>query len=132
MGPIWDSDSAFGNQNNEYQDIDGFVCRKGWYERLFEDSYFENLVIERWNEKKDYLIKLVNSDIQQEADVIAVSAKFNAYRWGNLGFIYHGYTPYSKFDGTYQGEVRYLKNWLNSRIEWMNNAFRIAINTATK
>ncbi len=118
MGPIWDFDIAFGNIDiEELFNTDGFwVSKFGWYNRLFEDEYFRDVVRERF--RKVYSNKnLYLQHIDETAQHLYKSVEENNKLWKTLGIvIYPNHAAYGSFDD----EVLYLKQFLTNRMDWLN------------
>lgn len=121
MGPLWDFDIAFGNIDYHPQVIglEGFwVKTSPWFTRLFEDPAFVSLVKERFA----YFYGKQNEiflEINRNAEYLQYAAVENNNKWGTL----YNYTwPNYEILGKYQNEVQNMKNWLNRRLEWLNNA----------
>ena len=125
MGPIWDFDIAFGNVKEVGTTAmlpEGFMLEWSlWYQRLMQDPAFlsklRNRFIYFYNHKDDFL-----TYINQDAHYLKYAAQENQNRWGTF---YH-YT-YKQYDiwGSYQNEVQNLKEWFNTRMEWMKKAYGI-------
>jgi hypothetical protein len=121
MGPLWDFDISFGNINyngNEYSE--GFwVKKQAWYARLFQDPYFINKVKERFSyyrEKQPLLMRKIDNYARYLDDAQTANYK----RWQTLGV--YIWPNYVWFD-TYQEEVDYLKTWISTRMDWLDNEF---------
>ena len=125
MGPIWDFDIAFGNVKESGTTAmlpQGFLLEWSlWYQRLMQDPAFLSRLRHRftyfYNHKEDFLTYINN-----DAQYLKYAAQENQKRWGTF---YH-YT-YKQYDiwGSYQNEVQNLKEWLNTRMEWMRRAYGI-------
>ena len=122
MGPLWDYDITFGNAYYDNNDVpEGFRIKGSvsWYDRLFQDPNFVALVKERFA----YFYGMRNeifAEINRNAEYLQYAAIENNNKWGTL----YNYTwPNSDIMGSYQNEVQNMKNWLNRRFEWLNNAF---------
>ena len=125
MGPIWDFDIAFGNVKEAGTTAmlpEGFMLEWSlWYQRLMQDPAFLSRLRHRftyfYNHKEDFLTYINN-----DAQYLKYAAQENQKRWGTF---YH-YT-YKQYDiwGSYQNEVQNLKEWLNTRMEWMRRAYGI-------
>ena len=122
MGPIWDFDIAFGNVNYlGNNNPDGFWVKKrvSWYSRLFMDENFVAKVKERFNyfyENKNILF----NEINENANYLKYSVVENNAVWNTL----YEYTwPNYAIWGSYDNEVAYLKQWLNTRMEWLKAEF---------
>jgi hypothetical protein len=120
MGPIWDFDLAFGNNN--YSDCEfptGFwIKRSGWYSRLFQDPTFVAKVKIRfayYKEKQPILLKNIDNyailldNTQEQNDVI----------WDLIG---NKVWPNAVVFDTYKEEVDYLKSWYIERMNWLDTA----------
>lgn len=121
MGPIWDFDLSYGNvdyADPEYPE--GFWVKDNlWISRMFEDPYFQNQVITRFqyfNNSIDYF----NSFIDNNMAYLDASQNLNYNLWQTLG-IYVWPNPVW-FD-TYEEEVTQLKFWLSQRMSWLAQEF---------
>ena len=119
MGPVWDYDISLGNINyNNNETTDGFWIKNAiWYSRLFEDPNFISKVKSRFNYFYD------NRDLFQEhinlnSFYLNQSIERNFYKWPILGIYVW---PNNVFFSTHNEEVTYLKEWLNKRLEWLND-----------
>lgn len=122
MGPIWDFDTAFGNNNTKTTTpAEGFYVMKyaSWYTRLFQDPIFVKRVKERFsyfyeNRNDIYMHILDNADYLKRAIVQ------NNYKWCNL---YNQNFGKQEIWGGYNNEVQSLRNWLERRFEWFKKEF---------
>lgn len=120
MGPVWDFDTAFGNNyTRTTKPAEGFYIMKyaSWYKRLFQDPVFVKRAKERFSffyENKD----LIYNDMSESAEYIKRSIIENNNRWNNL---YVQNFRHQEIWGGYYNEVQYLKNWLDRRFEWFKN-----------
>lgn len=123
MGPNWDFDISCGNVNYKECDIaTGFHIRNsGWHERLFEDPAFCDAVKTRWNDKRTELYNVINVFIQETATSIKTSADCNFVKWPILGKHVWPNAVGARKRTTYQSEIDYLINWLNTRYTWLDN-----------
>ena len=121
MGPVWDFDIAMGNVDfGTGMETEGWRIREvSWFRRLFEDPAFQERVRARWNELKNNEIEAVIAEIDATAETLSVSQTQNFNRWKILD---KRVWPNPVVTGSYAGEVTYLKEWLNARIEWMDQA----------
>ena len=122
MGPVWDFDISFGNINyNDNESVEGFWIKQVvWISRLFEDPNFVADIKSRFNYFYDNRNTLYNQ-IKSNCSYLYNSQDENYSKWPTLGI--QVWPNYKWFD-TYDEEVNYLINWLDSRLEWLN----IAIN----
>lgn len=119
MGPVWDYDISLGNINyNGNETTDGFWIKNAtWYSRLFEDPNFVTKVKSRFNHfynNRDTFQEQINSN----SLYLNQSQDRNFYKWPILGtYIW----PNNVYFSTYDEEVIYLKEWLDERLEWLND-----------
>ena len=121
MGPLWDFDIAFGNCNyNDNNKPEGFwIKQASWYTRLFEDPNFVKKVKERFNHF--YSIKdNIYNEINENSDYLKYSVIENDSKWNIL---YQSTWPNHGIWGSYSNEIQYMKRWLETRFEWLNNEF---------
>lgn len=138
VGPVWDYNLAFGNAdynsasatfgwqiefflNNEYFNTGGDQSMiPFWWGRIWDSPRFQNKFYKRWWEVRrtvldiDRLLALIDDTAAQLDEAqqrnFACWPVLGQYVWPN---VYIGYT--------YQDEVTYLKDWLQDRIEWMDD-----------
>ena len=121
MGPLWDFDIAFDNVNYNGNFIpEGFWIKNViWYSRLFEDPAFVAKVKERFNyfySKREDIMREINAN----ATYLKYSVQENENRWHT----FYTYTwPNYDIWGSYYNEVQSLKEWLNTRFEWLKGEF---------
>lgn len=120
FGPIWDFDLAIGNV--DYGNADktaGWHIRSApWFTRLFEDPAFAQKVRARWSQlKSEGKIEGVFTHMDNQAKYLQEAQARNFSRWNIL----HIYVwPNRVVTGSYAGEVNAMKDWLRSRIVWMD------------
>ncbi len=134
MGPVWDVDVCFGNQDVIYPDSTdnglnyyNYRADKGaWYSLLFKDETFVSLLKERWKELVNTgEIDRLFEDIDTLTEEIALSKQKDEARWPegmNVTNVRdqgqgHGGTSYF----TFKEEVAYLKDWLTKRVDFLNS-----------
>lgn len=128
MGPVWDVDVCFGNQDVTYPDtIDNglnyynYRADKGaWYRTLFQDSTFVSMLKERWNQlvEEGYFDDMLE-EIDQTAEYLSASQAKDLERWPDamqVTEVRGKGTPYF----TYAEEVNHFKNYIIQRIDWLN------------
>lgn len=130
-GPLWDFNIALGNANYCYgQYTDGWAsnfneyCPGGlnvpfWWNRLLEDSAYQQQVRCRW----EYLRANAFSDEALMAKIdtlynqLQVPAERHFVRWPILStYVW----PNFFIGDTYLEEIDYLKTWLMDRVTWMD------------
>jgi hypothetical protein len=129
MGPIWDFDLSAGNITYNYNwKTEGCWVAKdfgyppSWLARLFLNPEFIDLTIARWKLKRPAIEAFVNSSIDTYAARLDVGAEQrNFVRWPILGMPipYGGYYTFA----TYGEEVAFLKQFLNQRMAWLDQAY---------
>ena len=120
MGPIWDFDLAFGNVNySNAENPEGFWIKDNlWYKRMFEDPYFKQMVQERFDYYNNNL-SLILSKISGFETYLSKSQKKNFELYPSLLDPNSEVWPVpARFDN-HHGYVEYLKNWLDTRMEWL-------------
>jgi len=135
-GPIWDFNLAFGNVNycsGGETDVwaykfnercpDDFFQVPFWWGRLLEDPEYVSKLKMRWTAlRADILsessiqVKLSTYNKQLSSNQ---SSEMNFERWPVLGM----YVWPNNFIGdTYEEETTYLKDWIDTRLTWMDGA----------
>jgi hypothetical protein len=122
MGPLWDFDLAFGN--TDYADTEYYegwwVRYNPWYERLFQDPAFTEMVKTRFNyfkNNEDYIIQTINI----YSDKLKWAQTKNNEKWDTLGkYVW----PNPVFYDTYDEEINHLKEWYLNRMQWLDDAFK--------
>ena len=127
-GPLWDFNLGFGNA--DYCDgwetsgwnFDDENCGQDqpfWWDRLQEDTLFNNQVQCRWDELRagpwqtDSIIQFIDD----QAVTLDEAQGRNFERWQVLG----NYLWPNAFVGdTYEEEITYLKTWTTERLIWMD------------
>ena len=128
MGPVWDFDVCFGNQDVTYPDsVDNglypynYRADKGaWYRTLFQDETFVSMLLERWNQlvNDGYFTDMLD-EIDQTAAYLAESQARDLQVWPDamqVTDVRGKGTPYF----TYAEEVDYLKSYIEQRVAWLN------------
>ena len=121
-GPVWDFDIALGNIDySNCDDPEGFWIKTGpWYDRLFKDPWFIQELQQAWKQHLPFLQELP-ADIRQRAGELSAAQKHNFLVWDILdNYVW----PNAVVTGSYQGEIDYLTEWLQRRIDWLDTAIR--------
>ncbi|HEX9971796.1 MAG TPA: CotH kinase family protein [bacterium] len=130
LGPIWDYNLTFGNadyygaqyvsgwQVYFYQKEDTWLV-PFWWGRLMADSNFVNQINSRWHELRKNIITIprICAFIDSLTTYLDEAQKRNFQRWPILG-VYVWPNPF--IGGSYAAEIRYLKQWIQDRILWMD------------
>ena len=125
MGPCWDYDTCMGNQNAATcMYPEGYHVATSnyspWYQTLTQEKDFRQAIHDRWTELYDGgTIDAWMQFLDDQRETISESQKLDKKKWpqklkqtdlrGHLSLF------------TYEEEVDYLKNWLNTRIKWLNS-----------
>jgi hypothetical protein len=131
MGPIWDFNIAFGNEDRSKTDewIYTYNTRNPgdlwlvpfYWESLMENEAFRERVKSRWNELRADTFRVTNIHSQIDRYVAQLekdeSIRKNFERWQILG----EQVAFNSYVGeTYEDEVDYLKDWIEQRIAWLD------------
>lgn len=122
MGPVWDFDQSFGN--SDYSDATRlpellYVRWHTWYIQLFKDPFFVKCVKERFPffyGQKEAIFREIDSNAQY----LKYAVVENENRWHTL-YTYDWRNAY--IWGSYDNEVQFMKQWLNTRMEWLKREY---------
>jgi spore coat protein CotH len=121
MGPIWDFDLGFGNV--DYSDCQFpthfWVRYHAWIDRMFDDPEFVAKVKNRFAYFRDNEAYLMGF-IDQTAASLDLAQKENDDKWDLIG---RWVWPNPYVFNTYQEEVDHLKNWLGTRMDWLDEVY---------
>ena len=91
-----------------------------WWERLLEDSWFENEVYCRWDKFRKDKISSANIELMIDTTVAYLGAAVD--RNYDLYPILGTYVwPNSYYPDTYEEEIAFLKSWTMERLDWMDS-----------
>lgn len=136
MGPIWDFNLAFGNADycsggatdvwayriNERCNSDVWYV-PFWWDRLMEDPYFVSILKERYAAYRSNILSTGNMLDKLENyrtlldDYNSIERNFTI--WNVLGVYLW---PNNYVGQTYDDEYLYLRNWISSRMSWLDGA----------
>jgi hypothetical protein len=130
IGPLWDFNLAFGNADYygcgfisgwqvDFQQKDDFWQSPFWWKKLIVDTNFVNKIAKRWFDLRIniFTVQRIYSIIDSLVNHIDEAQKRNFYRWHILSeYVW----PNAFIGGSYPAEIRYLKQWIQSRILWMD------------
>ena len=117
MAPFWDYDLAFANSLwlAEANLTEGFLMKAvPWFTRFFKDPEFIQMAKERFGyfyARKDDIIAYLDETASQ----IKPSASVNNKIWN----IFED----KDFSSSYDGEIKFMKQWIENRFEWLKGAF---------
>jgi hypothetical protein len=122
MGPLWDFDIGLGNINyNGNESPTGFwMATAAWFVQLLKDPVFVVQIKERFEYFKSRKTEIFEN-INSGATYLKYSVIENNNRWRTL---YTSTWPNYAVWGAYDNEVQYMKNWLNTRFDWLEQAFK--------
>jgi hypothetical protein len=125
QGPLWDFNLGFGNADYCLAGLtSGWALgncgnHPFWWQKLFNESYFANELSCRWEALRqgplhqDSIYQLIDSMVLD----LGEAQPRNETRWQVLD----NYVWPNEFVGsTYVAEINYLKNWIGSRLSWMD------------
>ena len=124
MYHLWDFDLTFGN-TGWLSSPDGFYikdynpsCVPGdnWFNRMFTDPAFVKKVQKRWNELYPQFMALTDF-IDEQAYILDKAQKENFKKWSIHEVVDWVGVP---SQGSYEAEVKYLKEFYVDRLEWLN------------
>lgn len=130
-GPVWDYDIAYGNANYcNGNDTTGwaylFSCTGDswqipfWWQKLLLDTNYTNQVKCRWTNYRNSVLSLshINGVIDSVANLLNESQGWNFTQWPILGtYVWPNPSPQPS---TYAGEIQNLKNWMATRLSWLD------------
>ena len=128
FGPMWDYDIAYGNDyrkgdtSSTLMSENGFGVARVWFERMWADPWFRQLINRRWKE-------LVAAGIEQHlldkvdemAAEIEESQKLNYQKHSLTSVVYHECVTHS----TYKEYVDDLKNFITKHTAYLTNTFQL-------
>lgn len=133
IGPCWDYDIAWGNANYCLGDdptgwaIDFAQPCSGdywqipfWWDRLLQDTAFQNKVKCRWEELKTTVLSVsyLHNYCDSMETYLTEGAGRNFQQWPILGtYVWPNPSPQP---ATYAGEITELKTWITQRHAWLD------------
>ncbi len=130
VGPVWDFDIAFENDNRtypinnhtqwvyQYGSVEGYM--RTLTTNIINDKTTKAQLIDIWDEARHNGIdeESLLAFIDNMSEQLQESQKLNFTRWPILNQYVH---QNPKIYGSYQGEVNNVKNYLKERITWIDN-----------
>ena len=132
MGPIWDWNLSLGNANGKQGWMPDYWYwpqlddqQYTWFRRLFEDPDFAQRYVDRWGEVRtnQFSVARLHARIDEIAASLEEAQARNFKRWRILG---RSVWPNTYVGKTYQDEVTWMKQWLRTRLEWIDKQFLAA------
>ena len=127
LGPLWDYDQSSGISEFGGASYKGFTAAAPhtWYDKLIQNEAFRALVIQRWEEKKEYIHSLTDM-VNDAAEKYSSDIDKNYERWDNfLGTKQWRSLPEVDALKTYPEHVEYFTTWIENRIHWIETELGI-------
>lgn len=126
MGPVWDWDNAFANPFFGRHATNGWRFEAAmdpdytWYRRLFEDPDFLQRYVDRWSELRTHLLSTTNVIALLDGITTGLEEAHqrNGNRWERAG---GNAVLRARYGLTLANEVQALKDWLVSRLMWIDS-----------
>lgn len=130
VGPVWDFDIAFENDNRtypinshtqwvyQYGSVEGYM--RTLTTNIINDKTTKAQLIDIWDEARHNGIdeESLLAFIDNMSEQLQESQKLNFTRWNIMNQYVH---QNPRIYGSYQGEVNNVKNYLKERITWIDN-----------
>ena len=137
-GPVWDFDLSSGNCSSTYYQAynnvggsglsyEGLYCVGLFNQHLFRYEEFTQLVSDLYRELQPVIVNLYEDNelgpnqIDRLLEECRSEIDRNYTLW-SLKKVYGSY-EHKPVDGTYDGEIAYLKNWLKMRNLWLYDQY---------
>ncbi len=113
LGPVWDFDLSMTGDHEGW-----WMSTNPWFEVLLLDPSFVHLMTTRFYHF--YNNKTVIMDkIDEYRKFLDLASKQNDMKWQTIGtYIF----PNPVYFETYDEEIIFLKNWINDRMDWLEQA----------
>ncbi len=133
-GPIWDFDQTYGLSTvcsshvttgwtylQNQDDCGDLESMPMFWQAMMEDTLFQNAVYCRWNELRQGIFHedSLFAWIDEYVTLLENPLERNFERWDFIGEDI--WIEPEDFPQTYPGEIQYMKNWLTSRLNWIDN-----------
>jgi hypothetical protein len=137
-GPVWDFDLSAGNCSSSYymdynnvyttgNSWEGWWCRGLWNSHLFKCKEIYEMVKERFSELQPQIINLYKDNDSGKNRIDALLDEFgdDIHKNYTVWSTSEAYSTLERIpsDGTYEGEIDYLRDWLKNRNEWLLQQF---------
>ena len=133
-GPAWDYDLAFRNANYcdgskitgwafEFNAVcpgDGAGLVPFWWSNFMKDTAFKNGLRCRWKQLRNASLSEArfNTLIDSVSNLVNEARQRHFQRWPILGqYVWPNPEPIAN---SYEGEISYLKEWINARLQWID------------
>ena len=128
LGPVWDFDMAFGNHMGDIPGYDGWCTTESSYKYIMENwmnylltyEEFTDAIKARWDEKKDELLRVALSAVDEYSEALDGYWQQNFEKWNILkSYVGVGSVNPYVYD-TYEKQVQYLRDFISTRWEYMD------------
>ena len=132
FGPTWDFDrslESLDDRDNNPLDWpaggNNFFLQT-WWNRLFDDPNFFQRYIDRYHELRqtEFSNDSIDARIDKWAAVVEESRVRDLARWNQSPRV-NCPPPASFCDGTWEGEVEHMRDWLHIRLQFMDETFPV-------
>ena len=126
MGPCWDYDTCMGNQDvASCLSPNGLHVRQApWFNHLMRTGEFFDLVCERWNELvADGVFDGMLKSIDEQTEYLSEASVSHFERWPDSLRSSDLRGRHALF--TYEEEISYLKDWIEKRVEYLNQKWTV-------
>ena len=130
FGPAWDFDRALESiDNRDDNPLDwpaggNNLFERTWWSRLFSDPNFFQQYIDRYQELRqtEFSNEAIDARIDKWAAVVDESRVRDLERWSQTPRS-NCPSPAEFCDGTWEGEVEHMRDWLHLRLGFMDGQF---------
>ena len=143
VGPVWDFDLAFENDNRTYpiSHLNDYIYRTNGSTTGYLRTLVDKIVVQNASAKQQlasiwaqirqagFTEESFIAYIDEQAEMLEQSQRLNFMRWNNLNTIVH---QNPKTYGSYEAEVENIRHYINYRIPWMDNKLGFDRNTLNK
>lgn len=107
-----------------------------WMTQLYRNKEFARLINEEYQNNVEVIYGTIINRLDQYVEKIQKSVDMNYVIWGHLLTKPGELVTAHPCQGSYEGEVNYLKKWLFNRVNYMNNRYgsdyQVSYNTNVK
>ena len=132
-GPVWDLDLAAGNDRRLFAGgHEGIYVADGaglgmtqeskWFIALMKQSWFREMVLDRWNETKP-IFEGLSSHAEKTANSMKNAIDRNFSRWNIFGQRINQEPDNVVILKNYRLHSKHLYKWLSDRYTWLDNYF---------
>ena len=119
FGPVWDFDRSSGNCNYWHNNVGSLIDGTDWGRRVFRTEVGRAALNNAWAEFKKNSAGWQN-ELETQRAMLKKSSALNFARWDILGKEVYPNPSEITAITTYQGQVDFLRSWLNNRYSAMN------------